>query len=339
MDRLERLVNLVAALLDTRRPLTREEIHARIDGYSDDPDAFRRNFERDKEVLRQMGLPLATEQLDPNHPEHVGYRIPREEYELPDPGLDEDELAALRLASAAVQIDGAGGRQATVRALRKLAGAATGASGDAPLPPEPAGARLAALPGGEAVAAAFGAVAARRRVRFAYRGETRLVDPWRLSFRRGQWYLSGLDHLRGEERLFRLDRVEGVMVAEGPPDAFARPAGGDAGPPPAWRIGDDDEVVAELLVDADQARWALDALGPDAVAERRPDGGIVFSLAVTNVAAFRSFVLGFLDHAEILGPPRLRVGMLAWLADLADEAGRDEAGGAPAGANEDRADA
>ena len=53
-----------------------------------------------------MGLPLATEPLDPTHPDEIGYRIPREQYELPDPGLDEDELAALRLASAAVQLDG-----------------------------------------------------------------------------------------------------------------------------------------------------------------------------------------------------------------------------------------
>src|SRR5947209_3517004 len=123
MDRLERLVNLVAALIDTPRALTREDIRQRIDGYSEDPDAFRRNFERDKELLRQMGLPLVTEPLDPNHPDDIGYRIPREEYELPDPGLDEHELTALRLASAAMQVDGDWGRDASVRALRKLGGA------------------------------------------------------------------------------------------------------------------------------------------------------------------------------------------------------------------------
>lgn len=76
MDRLERLVNLVAALIDTPQPLTRRQIHERIDGYSDDPEAFRRNFERDKELLRQMGLPLTTEPIDPAHPEDLGYRIP-----------------------------------------------------------------------------------------------------------------------------------------------------------------------------------------------------------------------------------------------------------------------
>ena len=72
MDRLERLVNLVAALIDTDRPLTRADIRERIDGYSDDPNAFRRNFERDKELLRQLGLPLSTEPTGPAGSDEVG---------------------------------------------------------------------------------------------------------------------------------------------------------------------------------------------------------------------------------------------------------------------------
>jgi proteasome accessory factor B len=332
MDRLERLVNLVAALIDTASPLTREQIHQRIEGYSDEPEAFRRNFERDKELLRQMGLPLTTEPLDPSHPDELGYRIPREEYELPDPGLAEDELAALRLASAAVQLDGAWGRNATVRALRKLAGAATGAparsaetpprtpaAGEAGVSREAGETGLAALPGGDMVAAAFGAIAEHRRVRFTYRQEARVVDPWRLSFRRGQWYLAGLDHTRGEERLFRLDRLVGPLRVEGPAGAFARPAGA-ARPLPPWRLGDEEEVRAELLVDAEQAPWALEALGEDAIASRRDDSSVVFSVAVTDVAAFRSFVLGFLDHAEILAPPSLRQDMAEWLTPLSEPA-------------------
>ena len=310
MDRLERLVNLVAALIDTRQPLTREQIHQRIEGYSDDPDAFRRNFERDKELLRQMGLPLATEPLDPTTRTSVGYRIPREEYELPDPGLDEHELAALRLASAAVQVDGAWGRDASrPRALRKLGGAATGP----PAADRRRGEATPVGPGWPACRAATrwrrpsGPSPSRRRVRFTYRGEARVVDPWRLSFRRGQWYLAGLDHApgRGAPLPPRPDARARwpwrVRRARSP----GRP-GGAPGPPPPWRLGDDEEVMAELLVDADQARWAIDALGEEAVVERRPDGSVVFQVGVTNSPAFRSFVLGFLDHAEILGPPELR---------------------------------
>lgn len=321
VDRLERLVNLVAALIDTPQPITREQIHQRIDGYSEDAEAFRRNFERDKDLLRQMGLPLATVPLDPSRPDEVGYQIRREDYELPDAGLDEHELAALRLASAAVQIEGTWGRDATTRALRKLGGAVSddpssgGASG------------LADLPAGDAVAVVFGAVAERRQIRFAYRGEERLVDPWRMSFRRGQWYVAGLDHHRGEERLFRLDRVEGAITADGPRDAFVPPPDRDASPPPAWQLGDEESVVVDLLVDAHQARWAERALGEQTVTERRPDGGVVFAVPVSNVEAFRSLVLGFLDHAEILGPAPIRVAMVAWLDQLAGERAGGPSGG------------
>lgn len=312
MDRLERLVNLVAALIDAERPLSRDQLWARVGGYTGDGEAARRNFERDKDLLRQMGLPLLTEPLDRDRPDgEVGYRIPRDRYELPDPGLDGDELAALRLAASAVQVEGVWGADATAWALRKLAGASSAETVSVPATEE-----VAALPAGEVVAIAFGAVAEQQRLRFTYHGEPRLVDPWRLSFRRGHWYLSGWDHGRGEDRRYRLDRVEGQLAVDGPPGAFTRPEAVDAEPPPPWLLGDEPLVEAQILVDADQARWALAALGDAAVAEHRDDGALVFQVPVTNRDGLRSFVLGFLDHAEILAPPELRQDLVAWLEGL-----------------------
>jgi predicted DNA-binding transcriptional regulator YafY len=316
MDRLERLVNLVAALIDTPRPLTRAEIKERIDGYSEDPEAFRRNFERDKDLLRQMGFPLVTVGGEAGSNEEQGYRIPRDLYELPDAGLDESELAALRLAASAVQLDGEWGRDAVTRALRKLGGAAGDrGNGNRGIP-----GRLAAIPGGEAAAAAFAAVAACQRVRFRYHGQARLVDPWSLSFHRGRWYMAGLDHGRGEERLYRLDRLEGPLTPTGEPGAYERPEGVRAAPPPSWRIGDEEEVTAVLLVDAEQADQARRALGPDRAETAHPDGSVELTVAVTNTEAFLSFVLGFLEHAEILGPAPLRGEMVAYLNSLSGEA-------------------
>jgi proteasome accessory factor B len=306
VDRLERLVNLVAALIDTPRPLSRAEIGERIDGYSSDPEAFRRNFERDKDLLRQMGFPLVMEIPDRGTPEDAGYRIPRELYELPDPGLDDAELAALRLAASAVQMEG-DWSEAVVRALRKLGGA-VGDAGQA----NPTTA-AAAVPSEEAAAVVFGAVGERRQVTFRYRGDDRVVDPWRLSFHRGHWYLAGLDHHRGEERLYRLDRIDGAVTPAGPAGAFARPSMAQAAPPPPWRMGDEEEQIARLWVDAEQATWAKHELGPSTLREERPDGSAVFEVAITNVAAFRSFVLGYLEHAEILGPPALRQDITTWL--------------------------
>lgn len=328
MDRLERLVNLAAALLDAQRPMGREELRIRVGGYSEDTDSFRRNFERDKEVLRRMGMPVALEPLDPRQPDGpAGYRIPRERYQLPDPGLADDELAALRLAASAVDVEGAWGRSAATTALWKLAAAGgTGGStpADRPAPPRAA----VALPAGERVATIFGAVAERQQVAFSYHGARRLVDPWRLSFRNGQWYLAGWDHRRGGSRTFRLDRMETVPELVGEPGAFERPPGGATSPPPPWQLGDGEAVTATLLVDAAQAAWATSAAGPDATARTRPDGSVVLQLSVTNRPAFRSFVLGFLDHARLLGPSELVEDLVGWLEALilppgAAAAGRD----------------
>jgi proteasome accessory factor B len=324
---MERLVNLVVALLDTPRPLTRDELRRRVGGYSQDDENFRRNFERDKELLRQMGMPLVALPLDPGDPEgEVGYRIPRDLYELPDPGLSEEELMALRLAVSAVALDGSAEGAATT-ALWKLAGegpappggtseAGEGHTGDSmgaatglgPLAEVSTDARVAAL---------FAAVSEKRFVRFVYNQLERHVNPWRLSYRQGKWYLAGYDRGRGGERLFRVDRIEGGVETVGNAGAFDRPRGVVAGPPPPWRLGDDDEIVVELRVDASQAPFVRALAGEGAIVGTRPDGAAVYHLTVTNRDAFRSFVLGLLDHAEVMGPPEVRDDMVSWLRSLA----------------------
>ena len=305
MHRLERLINLVAALLHAERPLTADELRQRLPGYAEDHGAFRRAFERDKEALRDLGIPVVLEPVDDaTQPGVVGYRIPKEAYYLQDPGLAADELAALHLAASAVRLEGANG----VEALWKLGGeVAEQGSG--------LSSAVAALPGTAHLAPAFAAISARRRIGFTYRGRPRQVDPWRLSFRNGHWYLAGHDHDAGEERMFRLDRLESDVAVVGHEGAFERPAQVGSQPPP-WEMGVDEALTARLLVDAAQATWAAGHVGPEAVEEWRPDGSAVLAVRVTNRDAFRSFVLGFLDHAEVLGPPELRAEMVEWLEKL-----------------------
>jgi proteasome accessory factor B len=305
VHRLERLINLVAALLHAERPLTAEELRSRLPGYAEDHGAFRRAFERDKEALRDLGIPVVLEPVDDAaQPGVMGYRIRKEAYYLQDPGLAPDELAALHLAASAVRLDGADG----VAALWKLGGE---------LAEQGPGSRtaVAALPGAIHLPTVFAAISARRRIGFTYRGRPRDVDPWRLSFRNGHWYLAGHDHHAGEERMFRLDRIESDVLPTGEEGAFERPAHVGSQPPP-WQMGTEEALTARLLVDAGQAAWAAAHVGPDAVEGWRPDGSVVLAVLVTNRDAFRSFVLGFLDHAEVLGPPELRAEMVDWLESL-----------------------
>jgi predicted DNA-binding transcriptional regulator YafY len=236
-------------------------------------------------------------------PEVDGYRIPREEYALRDPGLTTEELAALHLAASAVQVEGL----PATEGLLKLGGLVTDGARDlgvhvAPLPADPNLARL------------FGAVASRTPIALRYHDQERTIDPYRLEFQRGRWYLTGYDHLRSEERNYRLDRIEGdVQLTDG--DAFDPPATGVPGRARgAWELGAEEPVRARVRIDGPQASWAVQHVGPDHVVDEADDGSVVVELPVTNRAAFRSFVLSFLEHAEILEPPELRDDLIEWLS-------------------------
>lgn len=310
MSRLERLINLTATLLHADRHLTRDELVERVPGYGGNPESVRRAFERDKDTLREMGVPVHVAPVDPSNPDSpTGYRVRRDDYYLPDPGLEPDELAALHLAARTVRLPGA---EAT-EALWKLGGMPSAAA-----PGEAAGlvATQAELPGSVHLVPLFQAWSERRTVSFSYRGAARTVDPWRLGFRTGHWYLLGFDHGTAGERNFRLDRIEEPISAS-EPGAFARPDSRDVGAvTPPWLMGEGDPVTATVLVDADQAGWVTNQLGPESVVERRDGGAVVVAVPVTNPDAFRSFVLGFLDRAEVLAPPALRDDMIEWLEAL-----------------------
>jgi proteasome accessory factor B len=286
-------------------PLSAEQIASRIDTYPDAGPSFRRAFERDKDDVREMGIPIRVEEIPGSDPPLMGYRIVRREYTGRVPELTPDELAALHVASNLVRVQGLGADEA----LRKLGGVAvTNPTADAP---------LAALPSDPRLAPLFEAATELALVTFGYRGTERVVEPYRLSFTRGQWYLSGFDRSRGGERLFRVDRIEGDVTV-GAPRAFPRPAAIGSDPRVrAWELGDGDAVTARLLVDADQALWATHAAGPDSVVEPRADGSVVLELTVRDVPAFRSFVVTFLEHAEVLDPPALRDDVVTWLEALA----------------------
>lgn len=299
MAKLERLLNLMAALLETPRPLTAQELRTRIDGYPDAGPSFRRAFERDKDDLREMGVPISVEPVPGTDPPVDGYRIRKDDYYLDDPGLEPDELAALHLAASTVRVEGLSGAEA----IRKLGGAVT-----------PGGEELFTVPADPRLTALFEALAQRRVVSFDYRGTRREVEPARLDLVRGRWYLSGHDRSRDGDRHFRLDRIDSELEI-GEPDAFVRstPAPGVRLQP--WELGDDAPRRARVLVEAEQAAWAAHHVGEPV--ERRDDGSIVLEFPVTNEDAFISFVLSFLDNAEILEPPELRDRMVGWLTDLA----------------------
>ena len=293
MDKLERLLNLTAALLHAEIPLTAEELRDRVGGYPDTKATFRRAFERDKDDLRSMGMPLRVEPVPGVDPPVDGYRLDRDEYAGTELAFEADELAALHLATSLVRLDGVD------TALVKLGAA----GGDAPAD------SVGRVPFNDTLATMIGAAVDRKALAFTYNDVKRIVEPWKLSFTRGHWYLSGFDRLRQDQRLYRVDRIEGDVSLSGPAEAPV----GDVNEPidlRGWELGDGAAVEATIVVDADQAAYARHILG-DVVDQ--PDGSVTATLDVRNIDGFRSFVLSFLEHAEILEPADLRHDFVDWL--------------------------
>lgn len=306
MDKLERLLTLLMTLLHTERPLSAADLAEKVPGYPpiDQLATFRRAFERDKESLREMGVPITVAEVPGSDPPLEGYLVRAEDYYLRDPGLDPDELAALHLAATAVRMEGVGG----LEGLWKLGGVVRG--DQAPV----AGDGLVRIPGGPALATLFEALHERRLVEFTYKGQARRVDPHRLDFQAGRWYLRGHDRTREAERSFRVDRIEDEVRTSAPGSATPVPDGSVPGAPDQpWQLAVEEPVQARVRIDAAQAPWALQHLGPDVVVDPGPDGSVEVTVEVTNREGFRSFVLTFLEHAEVLGPPELRADLLAWL--------------------------
>lgn len=305
MDKIERLLSVMNTLLATPRSLTGTEIRERVPAYPDDIDSFKRAFERDKEELREMGVPLIVEPVPGSDPPILGYRIRPQDYELRDPGLEPDELEALNLAAAVVGVSGGAGE----RALFKLGGAATESAPQAELPADPD------------LVASFSGVAERRRLRFRYRSVERELDPYRLQFVRGRWYLNGFDHVRAEDRWFRMDRVEGSVEVFGPPAAFERPIEAVPGLQlDPWIVGGGAQpVTAEVWFDP-AVRAAVRAQVDESAVRRDDPDGLVVAISVSNREGFRSWLATFLDRAEVLGPPELRAEVVAWLEGLASGA-------------------
>jgi predicted DNA-binding transcriptional regulator YafY len=311
VDRVERLTNLLALLLETNEPLSLIEIAGELRGqYPEGEVARRQAFERDKAALRELGVPIDTEVVGGgSFAGQTRYRIDRRAYELADLDLAPDEMRALQVAVAAVRTGSGIGQEA----IWKLGGAL----GDV----RPA--VSASLPERPELPALRAAIAARSPVEFSYRGERRTVDPWGLLLRGGFWYVIGHDHARGGQRTFRVDRFDGDDVDVGAPGSFERPPSFDprsAFPADPKQIGHDafDGVDARVRVDAVRAASVERELGADRVVERDPDGGIVVSVPASNLPAFRSWVLGLLEHAVVLGPADVRAEIVRWLDALTE---------------------
>lgn len=293
---IERILNLLAFLLTVERPVTADEIRMTVAGYDQDSDdAWRRMFERDKDLLRGLGIPLKTGPTDAWGVE-LGYTVPSADYALSDPELTDEERAALWLAAKVVRI---GGTASGPDALFKLGGAPLVAAG------EPLAADLGSK--AENLADLFVAVTERRRVRFEYADKGRTVETYGLVHRRGHWYLVGPERDDSTVKVFRVDRISSLELDD-EAGSYQRPGDFRAGaaiPEAPWEAGPGD-TEAVVRFDASIAWWARRQLVGSSEVIELPDGGLEAKLRVANPEAFVGWMLSFDADAEIVSPRNLR---------------------------------
>jgi proteasome accessory factor B len=302
MQPLERLVNLVALLLESRRPLTFEEIRERLgEAYEqEDPSTAKRMFERDKDVLRDKGVPIEVVPIDAFEVEE-GYVIDKAVYYLPEISFTPEEISALIVAARSGEEN-----PDAEHAAQKLLSGTDGVLSAVP------GGILAAEPGADRRLAALAeAIAERRRVRYGYRTSVgavseRQVDPYGLLHRSGHWYLVGLDHERGDIRSFRLSRLTTEVVDAGrgnaPPEGFRAADHVHTGP---FGPGGT-ERPARVAFSPEVAWWATKSITGAVVDRPRSDGWVEVTLPTGPLEGLASWVLQFGPDAEVVAPASLR---------------------------------
>jgi predicted DNA-binding transcriptional regulator YafY len=328
----ERLLNLLMALRGTRTGLDRDHIRSVVRGYSPEAsrEAFERMFERDKDELRAMGVPVVT--LTDASGVVTGYRI-EGDWTLPPLDLSRGELALLGLAARVWQR--ADLAPAALNALRKVEaqlGMRSTDQGSAPI----AGLSLDS----PALHALIEACSTRTPVTFEYRkgqegpGERRHVQPWGTVWWRAHWYVVGFDTDRGDVRVFRASRIVGSVRTDPSGQVYDVPTGFDAADA-IGRFARSDAVEVELALApgvATALRLRAEARGQDA------EGNDLVTLPVEDLPSGISSVLAYGTGARVLGPAAAVAeavaqldALLAALATPTPTVGRALTAGAQAG--------
>ncbi len=300
----ERLLNLLITLLVARSYVSKARIREVIEDYrTAGEEAFEKMFERDKEELRSLGIPLEVGSDDKGFDDEPGYRIERSAFELPDIDLEPEEAAVVGLAARVWQHAGLAAATSDALVKLKAAGISVDRAALDLVQPQITAEEPAFEP-------FWNATRTRTEITFDYRRSngpevaTRHLQPWGVVSYRGRWYVAGHDIDRDAPRMFRLSRVVGAPVPARRAGTFVVPEGTDLrqvtsvlAPAPADRN-------AEVLVRQGAGHGLRRHSSP--VDGDAPDGWDRLSVRYSGGGGFLDEVLGSGADVVVVEPEELR---------------------------------
>ena len=314
----ERLFSLVLALLATESGLTKNEILSTVQGYRQrykpggDNANLERQFERDKDDIRELGVPLETIDSpgDAGNNQLLRYRIPRGAYELPhDISFSRDETTLLNLAAMVWREGSLSGESR--RALLKLR--SLGVTADEPV--------IGYAPRLRLRDAAFEPLSAALEknlvVRFAYlkpgedEAREREVVPLALVQYQGRWHLSA-EEGSGDHKTFLLRRIVGPVIAgkAAPVRPGDHAAAALTGLEEVW-----ERSVADVQVvsDSDAATRLANRRGTERLPRTLGAADERLRLHFVDANILADELAGFGPEVLVLSPPELRAAVIARL--------------------------
>jgi proteasome accessory factor B len=351
ISKTQRWLDLIAFLIGHRYPVSVEQIMEAVPSYTPDhasgdatrQASVRRKFERDKDELKAMGIPIETVPYSINYgsENQIGYRLARSDFYLPYLnviGADSTRDDKPKQASAETLRIGADELGTALNALKRVSSlpafpfvsearsAFRKLSGE--LDPEALESRVIYTESPDAgdirerLHELAEALHRKKTVRFTYhgmyRGETteREVHSYGLFFQGGSWYLAGYDLGREGNRVFRVSRMREQEVNGKTPNSpdYEVPEDFDltshTGREP-WELGshEDDPVIARVRFSFPRSLWA-DRNAHGRLVESLDDGGSIREFEVRQVNPFLRWILTLEGGAEIIAPVELRTALL-----------------------------
>lgn len=313
IDPLERVLNLFTLLHRANAPLTREEIvneMARgMTPYPVSADAQRQLFASDKNtIVRDLGIPIRQIYAHGDEAGQTRYWITHEDMSIPEIDLDADEMAVLSLALASIHHS----VPEASEAMMKFEGEFPRRSGFDFYVDLPA-----------IVVTLAEAIQHRHVVNVTFESRSIAIEPMRLVFDKGTWYVIAVVHGSNSPTAFRCSRLGDARVVEGSRSTLVRESFDEASLRSLVHEAQGDPIEATVVLDAHGARlpW-WDWRVKETVAVEDPTGvttGLKLTVEVDDLARFRGWLFGFADHAVVESPLHLRTDVVSWIdATIAD---------------------